>query len=87
MLLEGKVAIVSGAGPGLGRAICLRLAAHGARVVIGDKSAAAVEDSVRAVTDADGVASGRATDRAARFGEGAARPRHRMMIETLRQSH
>jgi NAD(P)-dependent dehydrogenase (short-subunit alcohol dehydrogenase family) len=62
VLIEGKVAIVSGAGPGLGRAICLRLAAHGARVVIGDKSADAVEDSVRAVTDAGGVASGRATD-------------------------
>jgi NAD(P)-dependent dehydrogenase (short-subunit alcohol dehydrogenase family) len=62
VLLAGKVAIVSGAGPGLGRAICLRLSAHGARVVIGDKSAAAVEASVRAVQEAGGLASGRATD-------------------------
>jgi NAD(P)-dependent dehydrogenase (short-subunit alcohol dehydrogenase family) len=62
VLLEGKVAIVSGAGPGLGRAICVRLAAHGARVVIGDKSAAAVEESVGAVLQAGGRAVGRATD-------------------------
>jgi NAD(P)-dependent dehydrogenase (short-subunit alcohol dehydrogenase family) len=35
MLLEGKVAIVSGIGPGMGRDISLRLAEHGADVVLG----------------------------------------------------
>ena len=35
MLLEGKVAIVSGIGPGMGRDISLRLAEEGADVVLG----------------------------------------------------
>lgn len=35
-LLEGKVAIVTGAGRGLGRAYALMLAKHGAKVVIND---------------------------------------------------
>jgi NAD(P)-dependent dehydrogenase (short-subunit alcohol dehydrogenase family) len=62
VLLEGKVAIVSGAGPGLGRSICLRLAQHGARVVIGDLDQGAVDDSVAAVRAAGGGATGRVTD-------------------------
>ena len=34
--LDGKVAIVSGSGRGIGRAIALKLAAEGARVVVND---------------------------------------------------
>ncbi|MEO8448594.1 MAG: SDR family NAD(P)-dependent oxidoreductase, partial [Gemmatimonadota bacterium] len=32
--LEGKVAIVSGSGRGIGRALALKLASEGARVVV-----------------------------------------------------
>lgn len=39
MLLEGKTAIVTGAGRGLGRSHALALAAHGARVVVNDLGA------------------------------------------------
>src|SRR6202051_1948600 len=62
MLLEGKVALVSGAGPGLGRAICLRFAAEGARVVFGDLNEAAVSDTVAAVVGSGGEAVGQTTD-------------------------
>ena len=35
-MLEGKVAVVTGAGRGIGRDFALMMAAHGARVVVND---------------------------------------------------
>jgi NAD(P)-dependent dehydrogenase (short-subunit alcohol dehydrogenase family) len=52
MLLEGKTAVVSGAGPGLGRSICVRFAEHGANVVAGDLDDAVLADTVAATTAA-----------------------------------
>ena len=42
-LLNGKVALISGAGPGLGRAIALRCAEEGADVLLGARDEAALE--------------------------------------------
>ncbi len=52
MLLDGKVAIVSGIGPGMGRDISLLFAEHGADLVLGARTVAnceAVADEVRAL--------------------------------------
>jgi NAD(P)-dependent dehydrogenase (short-subunit alcohol dehydrogenase family) len=53
--LEGKVAIITGAGSGIGRAAALLFAEAGAALVLGDKTEA-VHDTARAVVDAGGRA-------------------------------
>ncbi len=53
--LEGKVAIITGAGSGIGRAAALLFAEAGAALVLGDKTEA-VHDTARAVRDAGGRA-------------------------------
>ncbi len=54
MELDGKVAIVTGAGGGLGRAIALALAAEGTRVVLNDANLQTAEATLAAVRDAGG---------------------------------
>lgn len=59
MSLEGKVAIVTGAGSGIGRAIALAMAAQGASVAVVDiDKTAANETLVRIAREATGDASG-----------------------------
>ncbi|MDR2326793.1 MAG: SDR family oxidoreductase [Acidovorax sp.] len=54
--LEGKVAIVSGSGRGIGREIALKLASEGASVVINDLDAAPAEQTVADIIAAGGQA-------------------------------
>ncbi len=54
--LEGKVALVSGSGRGIGRAIALKLASEGARLVVNDLDAGPAEDTAAAIRAAGGQA-------------------------------
>ena len=70
--LEGKVALVTGSGRGIGRAIALKLASEGARLVVNDLDAAPANETVQAIRAAGGeavacVGSVTATDFAERF--------------------
>lgn len=54
--LENKVAIVTGAGSGIGKAICLLYAKEGAKIVVSDISEKAGNETVSEIKDAGGKA-------------------------------
>jgi 3-oxoacyl-[acyl-carrier protein] reductase len=54
--LDGKVALVSGSGRGIGREIALKLASEGARVVVNDLDAAPAAETVAEIKAAGGQA-------------------------------
>jgi len=56
-LLEGRLALITGAGQGNGRALALGLAQAGARVIATDVNAASVEETARLVRAEGGEAS------------------------------
>ncbi|MEK9970126.1 MAG: SDR family oxidoreductase [Ferrovibrio sp.] len=54
--LSGKVAIITGSSRGIGRAIALRMAQHGAKVVVTSRKAEACEKVAAEITSAGGEA-------------------------------
>jgi NAD(P)-dependent dehydrogenase (short-subunit alcohol dehydrogenase family) len=62
MLLEGKTAVVTGSGSGVGKASALRFAEEGARVVCADIQEDWVKETVRQIEAAGGVAAAERCD-------------------------
>src|SRR5207344_615081 len=56
--LDGKVALVTGSGRGIGRALVQKLASHGARVVVNDLDQSATDETVADIRAAGGTAMG-----------------------------
>ena len=59
---EGKVAVVTGGGSGIGRATAIAFAREGAKVVIGNRNVQRGEETVSMIRDAGGTASFKRTD-------------------------
>ena len=60
--LDGKVAVITGAGSGIGRAIALRFAAHGAKIRVLDIDEAAAGATCKPIAESGGTASAHACD-------------------------
>jgi NAD(P)-dependent dehydrogenase (short-subunit alcohol dehydrogenase family) len=61
-LLTDRVALVTGGGGGIGRAISETFATHGARVVVAEINPGRAEETVTAIRDAGGDATGAVVD-------------------------
>ena len=68
MILEGKAAVVTGAGRGIGRGHCIHLAKAGAAVVVNDRDVDEANKVVQELTDAGGKAVASGADISSREG-------------------
>ena len=62
---DGRVALVTGGGSGIGREICRGLAADGRRVAVADINADGAQETAQSITDAGGTATAVHVDGAA----------------------
>jgi NAD(P)-dependent dehydrogenase (short-subunit alcohol dehydrogenase family) len=62
MRLQGRVALITGAGSGIGRAMCAAFAAEGASVLAADLDGETAEESASHVRDAGGEAAAHTAD-------------------------
>ena len=56
MILDGKVALVTGAAVGVGQALSLRIAKAGTKVALVDRNKSGMEETLRQINSSDGIA-------------------------------
>ncbi|MBV9843309.1 MAG: SDR family oxidoreductase [Sphingomonadaceae bacterium] len=61
-ILEGRVAIVTGAGRGIGRGMAVELAKEGAKVVVASRSQGSIDETLGEIEAAGGTATGTVCD-------------------------
>src|SRR3546814_21003162 len=61
-LLTGRVAVVTGAGRGIGRGIAVELAREGAKVMVASRSQGSIDATLGEIATAGGDATGRVCD-------------------------